>query len=132
MNDGEKLARQFHTLYEAMAPGFGYETRTETREFDPESNNGRLMIAVCSAISGMHTQQLAEARANLEDYEHVEHCRDCGNHLTGAAEEPRQCRCCQAEQQLAEASALWNAAVEAEGTDWADEIMRVAKEGGGP
>jgi len=42
-----KIARKFHELYESMAPSFGYETKEETKEFDPESSNGRLMACVC-------------------------------------------------------------------------------------
>lgn len=49
--DGESLARQFHEAYERLAPQFGYETRAETRQFDPTSPNGKLMIAVCSALA---------------------------------------------------------------------------------
>jgi hypothetical protein len=48
--DGESLARRFHTAYEYWAPFFDYETRADTREFDPLSNNGKLMIAVCRQI----------------------------------------------------------------------------------
>lgn len=48
---GEVLARRFHETYEQLAPSFGYETRPETREFDPASPNGRLMIAVCAALA---------------------------------------------------------------------------------
>lgn len=44
------LARRFHEVYERLAPSFGYETRTETRVFDSESKNGRLMVAVCAEI----------------------------------------------------------------------------------
>jgi hypothetical protein len=47
---GERLARRFHELYELLAPEFGYETRVESRVFDAESANGRLMIAVCSRM----------------------------------------------------------------------------------
>ena len=47
---GEVLARRFHETYERLAPSFGYETRTETRQFDPTTPNGRLMIAVCSEL----------------------------------------------------------------------------------
>ncbi|MCB8988100.1 MAG: hypothetical protein H6661_10175 [Ardenticatenaceae bacterium] len=50
MTDAERLARIFHQTYERLAPQFGYETRQETREFDPESPNGRLMTAVCGEI----------------------------------------------------------------------------------
>jgi len=44
------LARLFHETYERLAPSFGYQTRPETRTFDPESPNGRLMIAVCGEV----------------------------------------------------------------------------------
>lgn len=44
-------ARKFHNLYEENAPLFGYETRKETKEFDPKSNNGRLMAYVCYNIA---------------------------------------------------------------------------------
>lgn len=45
-----KLAQMFHEAYERLAPSFGYETRAETRTFDQNSNNGKLMIAVCAEI----------------------------------------------------------------------------------
>lgn len=45
------LAKRFHEVYERLAPSFGYETRTETRVFDPESKNGRLMVAVCAELA---------------------------------------------------------------------------------
>jgi hypothetical protein len=48
--DAEGLARLFHDTYERLAPAHGYETRTETRRFDPDSPNGRLMIATCGAV----------------------------------------------------------------------------------
>lgn len=44
-----QLAVFFHDTYERLAPSFGYETRKETRKFDPTTPNGKLMIAVCSA-----------------------------------------------------------------------------------
>lgn len=44
------LAILFHETYERLAPSFGYETRQETKEFNEDSNNGRLMIAVCDEI----------------------------------------------------------------------------------
>lgn len=42
----EWLAREFHRVYEELAPEYGYETRKETREFDPMSKNGKLMRGV--------------------------------------------------------------------------------------
>ena len=44
------LARLFHETYERLAPSFGYETRPDTKSFDPESKNGRLMVAVCAEV----------------------------------------------------------------------------------
>lgn len=49
-DDAEQLARKFHETYERLAPHYGYETREETRAFDADSPNGRLMIAVCREI----------------------------------------------------------------------------------
>lgn len=48
-----ELAELFHDTYERLAPSFGYETRVDTRVFDPESKNGRLMVAVCREIQGL-------------------------------------------------------------------------------
>lgn len=47
---GDTLATAFHQAYERMAPDFGYETRKDTKQFDAQSPNGRLMIAVCDEI----------------------------------------------------------------------------------
>lgn len=44
-------AKQFHDTYERLAPQFGYETRLDTRQFDPESPNGKLMIAVMKEMN---------------------------------------------------------------------------------
>jgi hypothetical protein len=45
-----ELAQMFHNTYERLAPQFGYETRDDTKVFDPESPNGRLMIAVVGEL----------------------------------------------------------------------------------
>ena len=45
-----ELAKRFHDTYEELAPSFGYETRQETKVFDPETANGRLMIATSARI----------------------------------------------------------------------------------
>jgi hypothetical protein len=50
----EQLARTFHNIYERLAPDYGYETRKETRDFDPTTPNGRLMAAVCREILLYH------------------------------------------------------------------------------
>jgi hypothetical protein len=45
-----ELAVLFHVIYERKSSEFDYVTRTETRIFDPESKNGKLMIATCEEI----------------------------------------------------------------------------------
>ena len=50
LTDPLALAVLFHVTYEKLAPDSGYETRQETRIFDPESSNGKLMIATCAEI----------------------------------------------------------------------------------
>lgn len=58
--DVRRLARQFHDSYERLAPRFGYETHPETREFDPESPNGRLMQAVCAEVARIVIEECAK------------------------------------------------------------------------
>jgi hypothetical protein len=48
--EAEALARMFHENYESLAEVAGYETRLETRSFNLESPNGRLMVLVCAEI----------------------------------------------------------------------------------
>jgi hypothetical protein len=48
--DALDLAIMFHHTYERLAPSVGYDTRVETRVFDPESPNGKLMLAVCAEL----------------------------------------------------------------------------------
>lgn len=45
-----ELATLFHVIYERKSAEFNYITRTDTRIFDPESSNGKLMIATCEEI----------------------------------------------------------------------------------
>ena len=49
----EELAVKFHNTYERFAPLYGYETKDETKVFDPESPNGKLMIAVCTEMMAL-------------------------------------------------------------------------------
>ncbi|KKN12468.1 hypothetical protein LCGC14_1016360 [marine sediment metagenome] len=48
----ERLARNFHRIYERLAPSFSYTTRKESAvPFDDlPDNNKNLMLAVCSEI----------------------------------------------------------------------------------
>jgi hypothetical protein len=66
MSNALMLAIKFHEIYERLAPSFGYETRTETRVFDPESKNGRLMIAVCAEIQSEEDELLRNKNRRVE------------------------------------------------------------------
>jgi hypothetical protein len=57
LEEAAELALVFHNTYEKLAPSFGYETRQDTKEFDFKSNNGRLMVAVCSEIIKWQQEQ---------------------------------------------------------------------------
>jgi hypothetical protein len=48
--DALELAILFHVIYERKSAEFDYITRTETRIFDPESKNGKLMVATCAEV----------------------------------------------------------------------------------
>ena len=61
----KELARKFHEVYERLAPDFGYETRKETRDFDPESPNGKLMIRVCGEVCGEQQNEIERLRELL-------------------------------------------------------------------
>jgi hypothetical protein len=60
-----RLARRFHEFYEQSAPAFGYKTKEETKEFDPESANGRLMAWVCYEIVKEEKQKLGKEICKL-------------------------------------------------------------------
>lgn len=60
----ERLANDFHETYERLAPSFGYETRPDTKVFDPACPNGRLMIAVCGEVMSRFAEQVREKAAN--------------------------------------------------------------------
>ncbi len=45
--NAEEMAIFFHNKYEELALSFGYETRIDTKSFDKNTPNGKLMVAVC-------------------------------------------------------------------------------------
>jgi len=46
----EEVAKLFHDTYEKLAPDFGYHTRPEYRDWNINSNNAKLMMAVCEIV----------------------------------------------------------------------------------
>lgn len=89
----EEWAKIFHDKYELFAPEFGYKTRKDTKEFDPKSPNGRLMIAVCEVVLSQflfrsQTKLLERIREEIKEIErpdlrltkgHKEICTSCAD-----------------------------------------------------
>ncbi len=71
MSDTLEMAVFFHETYERLAPSFGYETREGTKQFDPSSNNGRLMQTVCAAWLKHNDARIRELEAQLAAHEKV-------------------------------------------------------------
>jgi hypothetical protein len=65
----EALARRMHEAYERLAPEFGYQTRSDTKEFVLGSSNAQLMIAVCKELLEYAAlREEAEQKKNAERY----------------------------------------------------------------
>jgi hypothetical protein len=68
----QEIAEYFHNEYEALAPSFGYETRPETRKFNPSSNNGCLMLSVADRVAEKYIRPLeresSELKAQIEGF----------------------------------------------------------------
>ena len=70
-----EVAKLFHDTYERLAPEYGYTTREDTKEFDPNTSNGKLMVAVCKeVISQLLSEMAREVKIQQlkEDIEQVE------------------------------------------------------------
>lgn len=69
MRDDEvmALALLFHQTYERLAPSFSYKTQIATRQFDPDSPNGKLMLAVCHDIGREMLRAGMERAADICD-----------------------------------------------------------------
>lgn len=63
----EQLAREFHEVYERLAPAFGYKTREASAKpwVDVPQQNKELMIAVCAEISEWHIEPLRQRNQEL-------------------------------------------------------------------
>lgn len=79
----KELVLQFHNTYEELAPKFGYETRKDTREFDFNSNNGKLMYATIEKVVKpilnrleqleQENKELKEAKKSMREKLHNAH-----------------------------------------------------------
>lgn len=71
-----ELAKLFHDTYERLSPDYGYETREYTKEFDVDSPNGKLMIAVCYSIlnTPIVQQRLSEIKTSDSRERYIQFC----------------------------------------------------------
>lgn len=95
--DWNKVAELFHDTYETLAPSYGYETREDTKQFDPESKNGKLMVAVCKFVL---TSEIQRAKEDLlQDVGYI-----CDRRYPGIKNCPmdslKQCERCQERGQM--------------------------------
>jgi len=111
----EKIARLFHDTYERLAPEFGYETREDTKVFDPESKNGKLMIAVCAEIEKLIQKENLDLHTEKME---VGICLNCQIEINVNYEYCEKCHI----------NKLWNRAVNAEAKlQQANEVIKALK-----
>jgi len=69
----KKLVLEFHNTYEKLSTEYNYETRKDTRQFDFNSPNGKLMYSVIRKVVVPKIQQkeniIKEARKLLKETE---------------------------------------------------------------
>ena len=108
MSDKEQnvdLARRFHETYERLALEFGYETRPDTKEFDPESPNGKLMVAVITELAVTRPTPKADVVERAGAF-----LRSKGLHVENHVPAP-DCQACLVEFSAAESERAAEAAV---------------------
>ena len=66
-----EITKKFHDTYEKLASEYTYETREDTKVFDINSNNGKLMYATVNEIVSpilKENKQLKDNWNKLKDY----------------------------------------------------------------
>ena len=66
-----EITKKFHDTYEKLASEYTYETREDTKVFDINSNNGKLMYATVNEIVSpilKENEQLKDNWNKLKDY----------------------------------------------------------------
>lgn len=62
----KKYTEMFHYTYEMLALNFGYETRKDTKKFDFDTPNGKLMYATVEKIISPILEENQELKKQLE------------------------------------------------------------------
>lgn len=63
-----EITKKFHDTYEKLASEYTYETREDTKVFDINSNNGKLMYATVNEIVSPILEENQELKKQLEEY----------------------------------------------------------------
>ena len=66
-----EITRKFHDTYEKLASEYTYETREDTKVFDINSNNGKLMYATVNEIVSPILKENKILRENAENNDKV-------------------------------------------------------------
>lgn len=64
-----EIAKEFHDTYEKLASEYTYETREDTKVFDINSNNGKLMYATVNEIVSPILKENQELKKQVEEYQ---------------------------------------------------------------
>lgn len=66
-----EITKEFHDTYEKLASEYTYETREDTKVFDINSNNGKLMYATVNEIVSPILKENKILRENAENNDKV-------------------------------------------------------------
>jgi hypothetical protein len=72
-----EITKKFHDTYEKLASEYTYETREDTKVFDINSNNGKLMYATVNEIVSPILEENQELKSQLKG---TTHCYDEEEH----------------------------------------------------
>ena len=72
-----EITKKFHDTYEKLASEYTYETREDTKVFDINSNNGKLMYATVNEIVSPILEENQELKSQLAG---TTHCFDEEEH----------------------------------------------------
>lgn len=61
-----EITKKFHDTYEKLSKEYNYETRKETRVFDINSSNGKLMYATVNEIISPILEENQELKEKIE------------------------------------------------------------------
>ena len=70
----KKYTEMFHYTYEMLALNFGYETRKDTKKFDFDTPNGKLMYATVEKIISPILEENKQLKEQLEKERKARKC----------------------------------------------------------